>query len=98
MTDEAMPRTNAPNMTEIKFSVPTALLRQVERIADIEETKISEMHRHCWVQGVAAVSEQCNKRLINKKLVAKGAIIDILDSIPAEKLEEAIALLKGLEK
>jgi hypothetical protein len=59
--------------------------------------KPAEMHRHCWTQGLAAVAEQSNKRMINKKLRSKAEIVDLLEDLPTAKFDEAIALLKGLK-
>lgn len=96
-SDRTMPKSDAPNMVEIKFSVSPELLEQALGIGEVEGMKTAEIHRHCWTQGLAAVAEQSNKRLINKKLRAKSAIADLLEDLPTGKYEEAIAYLRNLK-
>ena len=92
-----MPKTDAPNMDEIKFSVPSELLRQALAIGDAEGVKPAELHRDCWKQGLSSVAEQSNKRLVNRKLTTKLAIVDLIERLPIDRYEEAIALLKSLK-
>lgn len=66
--DEAMPRTDSPQMVEIKFSVPAPLLEDLLAIAQAEGWKPAELHRVIWERGFAAYAEGSNKRLVNRKL------------------------------
>ena len=97
MSDRTMPKTDTPNMDEIKFSVSSELLRQVLAIAAIEGLKPAEANRLCWMAGSSVLAEQSNKRLINQKLIAKVTIVDLVEGLPVEQYEGAIAYLKSLK-
>lgn len=71
LTAAVMPKTKTPNMTEIKFAVPTALLEELLEMADLEGWKPAELHRLLWERGFAVYAEGSNKRYVNKKLRAK---------------------------
>ncbi len=63
-----MPKTDTPQMVEIKFAVPAALLEDALELARIEGWKPAELHRIIWEKGFAVHAEGSNKRLVNKKL------------------------------
>jgi len=62
------PRSNAPNMVEIKISVPEKLLNDALELAAAEGWKPGELHRIFWATGFSAYAEGSNKRLVNRTL------------------------------
>jgi len=65
------PRSNAPNLTEIKISVPASLLQEALDLAEFEGWKPAELHRIFWEKGFAAHAEGSNKRMVNHQLRIK---------------------------
>lgn len=68
---KTMPRTESPNMEDIKFAVPEPLLRQMQDMAADDGWKPAELHRIFWESGFAAYAERANKRLVNEQLRQK---------------------------
>jgi hypothetical protein len=69
--DPKMPKSRAPNMVEIKFSVPAPLLADALELAELEGLKPADLYRMFWVMGSGCYAEQSNKRLVNRQLRAK---------------------------
>ncbi|PHJ59637.1 hypothetical protein VF14_08810 [Nostoc linckia z18] len=68
---EEMPKTNAPKMIKIDFSVPESLLEDALELAKAEGWNPSELHRVFWEKGFAVHAEGSNKRLVNRQLRKK---------------------------
>lgn len=71
--DPVMPKTEAPSMDQIRFSVPAPMLEQGLALADKDGLKPAEFHRTIWMMGLSAYSEQANKRMIAQGLMEKRA-------------------------
>lgn len=69
--EDMAPQSNAPNMVEIKMSVPAKLLKEALEIADYEGWKPAELHRILWEKGFAVHAEGSNKRMVNRSLRRK---------------------------
>ena len=71
MDSPTMPKTDAPTMEQIKTSVPGPMLEQALMLAEQDGLKPAEFHRTIWMMGLAAYSEQANKRMVAQNLVRK---------------------------
>ena len=69
--EDPMPKTDAPTMEQIKFSVPGPMLAQALALAELDGLKPAELHRMLWVQGLALYSEQANKRMVAQGLARR---------------------------
>lgn len=68
---EEMPKTEAPTMDQIKFSVPAPMLEQAMVLAEKDGMKPAEFHRTIWMLGLSAYSEQANKRMVAQGLIKR---------------------------
>jgi hypothetical protein len=73
---KTMPRTESPNMEDVKFAVPAPLLAQMMDMAAADGWKPAELHRVFWESGFAAYAERANKRLVNEQLREKRSAKD----------------------
>jgi hypothetical protein len=71
-----MPKTDAPTMEQIKFSVPAPMLEQALALAERDGLKPAEFHRTIWMLGLSAYSEQANKRMVAQGLLRKQRAIN----------------------
>ena len=71
-----MPKTDAPTMEQIKFSVPAPMLEQALALAERDGLKPAEFHRTIWMLGLSAYSEQANKRMVAQNLMERAKKAD----------------------
>lgn len=91
-------KTDTPNMAEIKFSVPPGLLNLATELSEDDEVPLATFNRECWKLGLAQMVRQNNDRLTNRRMKLGAKLAELVEEIPQEKVEEAIAYLKGLKK
>ena len=63
-----MPKSDQPNLIEIKVNVPAALLKQALDMFDAMGLKPGDAHRDVWMQGVFKMAEDYNQVLMSEKL------------------------------
>ncbi len=91
------PDMSKPSKSEYSVRLSDGDEKLARKIAAERNIAFAEILSDAIKTGLPVLVEQQNRANIYRRTSAKAEIIDLLDSIPQSKLEEAINLLKSIK-